>query len=453
MAVNNQIYIIDISLKNMKNKVVFFVLLLFFTFPLASAISTTMQESYSQKETMIIEIKGNLLSGISSDDIEFKRNNVLVPLNYGLEQIQGRYFLWAIAPDKNETYTLVIKDVDTTVNGKQESITYMQNFSILTNLSEYNVKPGVIIANENFEVEIESYVDDSISVNVNFPYEQSIVLKPGKNEFTFSIDSIRYNTFTALRIGEYTIPLYIKTGREDSSINKRGLYFEPSFIKRNVGLNQELIYTIFVKNAENVSFEDVFFEYDKDLFVILPDGKFNLKDFESKQFNLTLKNDFTENFESSVVIVYGSGERREIPIEISLDTNINTINENFSAVPVSEYFCSELAGVKCSVGESCSGENKEAIDGVCCLGTCTTSNSSSGSSNAWIGYLLALIIFGIIGYVVYKYKKTKKEVGGDIEEKLGVSRLSKMKETGEIGRGLKVDKEDIDSGKERKGLP
>ena len=41
--------------------------------PFASAISTTLKGDYTQKETIITEIKGNILSAINEKNIEFKR--------------------------------------------------------------------------------------------------------------------------------------------------------------------------------------------------------------------------------------------------------------------------------------------------------------------------------------------------------------------------------------------
>jgi len=105
----------------MKKAIFFIILLSFFVIPV-SAISTDMKESYSLGETMIIEIFGDILEPIFPENVEFRRGHVKVPFDYDIKKLGDRYFLWAVTPESENNYTLVLKDVTTTFNTKPMNI-------------------------------------------------------------------------------------------------------------------------------------------------------------------------------------------------------------------------------------------------------------------------------------------------------------------------------------------
>lgn len=415
----------------MKKIGIFIVLLLLFVIPFTSAISTTLRDSYDKKETIIAEIKGNILSPINFGDIEFKRRNVGVPLDYGVENIEDKHFVWAVAPDNNGTYTLNVNNIETTVNGVNQIINYTQNFTVSENLTEYSVTPGVINTKKNFIVEITSYLDSDNVVHVNFPHENDITVKPGKNSFTFSIDSVKETLFAGINIGKYDVPLYVPIENKNVFYRQSGIYFEPTNIKRSIVVGDRPIYIVTIRNPENRSYQNVVFNYDKKLFYISDDKPFSIVSGGRRDFNLTFKNAINKEFSNQIEIDYDN-RTVFLPLEIAIADKSSDVNMNQSTV--FQYFCSELAGTKCSIDQTCSGETKDGLDGACCLGTCqaVVVQSSGSSTSQIIGYILAVAIFLIIGYLIYKFKKTKKEVGDDIEEKLGPSRLSKMKAAGMV---------------------
>lgn len=415
----------------MKKIGIFAFIVLVFSISFASAISTTLKESYDQKENIIVEVKGNILSPIKFGDIEFKRKNVVVPLEYNVLNVKNKYFIWAIAPDKNETYTLLINNLEITVNGQKQIINYTQNFNVLENLTRYNIKPGFINSKGNFEVEITSYSDNDVVINTNFPYESSLNLKPGSNKFTFLADGIKSDLFTSIKIGEYSVPLYINLDDKNTVSNKKGLYFEPVSIKRSVKSGDRPIYLINIRNYDDVNHKKVKLIYDKDIFFIAQDREFDIDKGGRFEFNLSFKKNIDKDISNEIKINYANSSLA-LPLEIKIDdTEESIVSKNNSSE--FQYFCSELAGVKCVSNEICNGEVREGLDGTCCLGSCQNQNVEvESSSSEWIGYVLALLIFLILGYLVYRFKKAKEEGNDEIAEKLGPSRLSKMKAAGMV---------------------
>ena len=58
----------------------FFILLLILILPFSSAIVTDLRENYSPKETMIVKIAGAFSEPIKEENVEIKRNNVVMPV-------------------------------------------------------------------------------------------------------------------------------------------------------------------------------------------------------------------------------------------------------------------------------------------------------------------------------------------------------------------------------------
>src|SRR3989344_9143403 len=128
--------------------------------PSVFAITTDLKESYKPRETIIFKIEGNILENIEKEQIDFLRGHVSVPLEFGLEKIQGDYYVWAIAPENNGTYGFVINELITTDKGKIVEIDFEQNFSVQGEIIDYNVKPGVIFTGKDFSLNVYSFIDN-----------------------------------------------------------------------------------------------------------------------------------------------------------------------------------------------------------------------------------------------------------------------------------------------------
>ncbi|MEM4259504.1 MAG: hypothetical protein QXS38_01960 [Candidatus Pacearchaeota archaeon] len=199
-----------------------------------SAISTTIKDSYAQGETIIAEISGDILEPISSSNVEFRRGHILVPFDFELSKIGEKYYLWAITPESEMNYSIVIKDITTFVLGKIQRIDYQKNFSVSGNLSDYSVKPGFISTGKDFEIEVRLNEDSEKKINIEFLGEKEIILKPGLNILKFYIYNVNKTGFYNLTIGKYVLPTYIK-------VNETGErhFYEPSLNLTNLTIGIE----------------------------------------------------------------------------------------------------------------------------------------------------------------------------------------------------------------------
>ena len=174
-----------------------------------SALSVNLKNMYASEETMIAEVEGVLLQPIQTNQIEFKRNNVIIPLEFEIKTLGESTFLWAIAPRNENNYTLSLKEVVVRENGEQRTMSYEKNFSVISNHTLYNVRPGAISSKKDFQIEITSFADEEIKISSNFPNEEQLLLKPGKNTFTFPVNSVEGTKLIAIKLGNYILPAYL----------------------------------------------------------------------------------------------------------------------------------------------------------------------------------------------------------------------------------------------------
>ena len=197
-----------------------FMLISFILLNNAGAITTSLKDSYQSGETIILSLSGNILEPIFPEQVEFKRGYIKLPLEYDIKKLGENYYVWAIAPFvENETnYTLLIKDVATTVNGKTEKINYEKNFSVYGNLTDNSIKPGIIFAKSDFNIAVQLNEDIEKSIEIGL-FNESKILKPGLNTIKFYLKDFSGAKLNIIKIGKYDVPAYVIGKREASLPN------------------------------------------------------------------------------------------------------------------------------------------------------------------------------------------------------------------------------------------
>ncbi len=389
------------------------------------AISSDLRENYQPGETIIAEIAGNILEPLNSEDVEFKRGHVLVPLDYELKRVGDKWYLWAISPLNENNYTISIKDISTTVNGVRTEIDFEQNFSVSGELIDYSVRPGFILSSEDFSLDFTLNKDFDEVIDADFPESRSVVLKPGSNKIEFSISGVEGSEFILINAGRYSIPAYITKKDKEEIIDEGYLpkvRFKPRNIESIVLRSGEIpVYPIIIINdgLEEVLFE---LEFNRDLFFIEPSDEEVLISGEGAvEFNLSLKDLPSAGIDEKLIARSGDFSL-ELPVFIELTENQSEVStpyleENFTETSL--FYCNELSGKQCSSGQECSGEIKASLDGNCCIGLCVEPPDEGGINKFWLG----LAIFGVVVLIVLivwvKFRgarKNKKGLGDRVRE-------------------------------------
>ena len=63
----------------------------------------------------------------------------------------------------------------------------------------------------------------------------------------------------------------------------------------------------------------------------------------------------------------------------------------------------------CTNAQRCTGTTNLSQEGLCCVGTCVEQKTDTGNGSSTIGYLLAVLVVVALGYLYWKYKKTKAD--------------------------------------------
>lgn len=396
---------------------------LFFAFlilvvPFSSSITSDMQAEYSQDETVVVKISGNILEPISKEQVEFKKENVRVPFSYDIKKLgDGKYYLWFVTPsnvekqNNSQNYTLLIKGISTTLNGLTTKLNFSQNFSVSGKFSDYYIEPGFVFTKEDFKIDVTLNRDDDTNIDIDFPYQHTITLAPGKNTINFPIKDLSGTAFLLLKVGQYTFPAYIIKNQSEV-VKSRYIDVLPFRIDAVRSFNDDNLYYQFnVKNIWQKNIDNLYVQYNNSIFSLTPDNKRRLGINETASYNIQLKSTSNKNIHE---IIYIKSDENNIsyamPIEVIYMSNVSALNSSAGTgnnVSDGLYTCSELLGKVCSAQEECSGETQVSKDGICCKGTCKQANQSS--SKAWIGYLIAAIVLIGVIFIYFKYKGVKND--------------------------------------------
>lgn len=374
----------------------FFILILTLI-PFVSSISTTILPNYQPGETMIIEIQGNILEPIAHSDIIFKRSHVAIAVDYDVKKILDKYYIYAQVPITPNNYTLFINDISTTVNGAAEVIDYNSTFQVFGNLTDYSINPGFILTNTDFYITIKSNLDNSISLNSNFPSERSITINPGVNNILFSINSLS-NGFYSVVLGKYTLPVYLMSQTFNSS-KEFFINLFPNTIKETLKYNSSKSYNLSITNNGKTDINDIYFIYNKEIFSLDKETISQISPNNSVNLEINLKELKNPIFER-ISIAKDSYMLGNVTLEILFTENDSEVTNSSDT----RYYCSELGGEFCSAEEICSGQSIQSLDGSCCVGTCILEEKSSVN---WIIYSLIGVVLLIIVISYFRYKKTK----------------------------------------------
>ena len=378
------------------------------------AVSTDLKPFYSPGETAIVKLSGSILEPIMPEQIEFKRNNVRVPLAYDIKRLGDYYYLWFILPsnESQKNYTLNIYGITTTVLGSMKKMDFVQNFSLIGNISDYTVEPGFIFTREDFKIDVTLNRDEPTNVDIRFLENYGFTLKPGKNTLSFSTKDIKNTEFRLINIGKYTLPAYII--RNQSLIVKKNnsLDIEPEKID-SIRLHSEkdIVYSFRILNSGQNTIEDIYLDHNEDIFSITPSKKIDVAPGNMSYYNITLKST-KKNVNESIFIKSGKNNiSLELPIKIIFVEKISKINlsivSNYTKNGTT-FSCYEIGGAVCSADEQCLGEVVSSVDGACCTDLCTESGGKE-SNNAWIGYLIAILVIAGLVYLYIRYKKVKAD--------------------------------------------
>jgi len=401
-----------------------FILAFLLIIPFSTAIETNLKQEYKPGETLIAEISGNFLEPIKASDILFYSGRLYTPLIYDISKIENKYYLYAILPNKQRNYTLIIKNAGYFEAGEEKRGDLKFNFQAKGNISLFSVNPGFIITNKDFAIKVRSNLE-TLSLTADFLNStKQININAGQTKtIDFSISGVNKFSLETLTISsgntKYEIPVAIFPNEisEEKIELSQNLRFSKSSFNFTVTEDQEYGFEIPLINTgqENIENINLTLEGLENIAVIQPKKIPLLFLGSMEKINLTIISNKEGLVTGNIKAISGNYTAETfITIRTVADKdeleNLTTGDE-FST----EFSCSDLNGEICKENQECDGIEKLTLDGWCCIGNCKEKNESD--TGKYIAILTIILILGAIGFFVYKKMKARKESGKQILKK------------------------------------
>jgi hypothetical protein len=401
--------------------VLFILILILLILPSIYAVEFSMGENFMQGETIITKVSGNFITPITRDNIFFYRGHVSSPMQYDVSKIGDDYYIYALTAGKNSgDYFLSIQNVQYMKGTQISDEKIIKNFSITNETADFLVKPGFIVSENNFYLEIQNLKDNSIDVNIKTETgKRDIFILPEKNkEFLVSLNpgelkKINFElgaggqTFQTIELSSsngtfYEIPVYIFSVLEGQEKTFR---FESSELIFSILTNTRTKKTIILQNTGDNDLENISLS--------LPDS---LKPYANLSVNKieTLGSNSDFSIELSLFSLLEKDVEGTLKAETENDTaklfiSLNFIS-NYTNKTSSTKTCAELNGTLFNTEtEKCDGEYENVKDGWCCFGTISPIEKNS-SQKIIAAIIVILITIVLIWFYFAKYRRTKKKV-------------------------------------------
>jgi hypothetical protein len=347
-------------------------------------------KDHNPGETLIIKIP-KTVQNLKSSQFHFYSGRVYVPMVSDLGRINNDYYFYAILPNKERNYTLVIENAEY-LNKRQD---FKFNFSVKGEPTFY-INPGFIITNKDFDVIIKSYTVEKVISEFNSIKEIDLI--PGlKKTLKYKIRDTN-TSFNFLKISsnntKYEIP--VRSFKEETELAK--IRFSISNHTVYVPENQDFQHSLSLINLgqekENITL--TFPELEE---INITNKEFLLNPGESKEIPVIINSDKKLNFKlkASSGKVFSNTTINIYPKKVDeIENTTNKITE--------EKTCQELNGGICKKEEECQGISKLTQDGLCCLGECKEESKTGRTIILVVILLILLILF----FFIFKKLKTKK---------------------------------------------
>ncbi|OGJ16124.1 hypothetical protein A3K74_02740 [Candidatus Pacearchaeota archaeon RBG_13_33_26] len=424
-------------------------ILMLLILPSVYAVEFSMGESFAQGETIITKVSGNFLTPVTEENIFFYRGHVRAPMEYGIGKIGGDYYIYALTVGKIPAdYSISIENVRYMKGAEVTDEKITKNFSITNKTADFSVKPGFIISQNNFFLEIQNLQDKQITVDVKTETgkrdifispaktkEFSVSLKSGEIKkinfelgageptfqtvklYSYTTEEITTNTSCFLIFGScteqsnittsfgYEVPVYIFSVIEEKP--EETFKFEPSELILSVRTNTKTPKTIFLYNAGDKELRNISLSLSDSLkpFVNISSGKIEtLGNNSNFSVELSLFSSLEKNMEGILKAETGN-DTAELFISLEFIANYTPSTETGGTAN-----CAELNGTLFNTEtEKCDSRYENVKDGWCCFGAVSpVEKSSTGKIIAVI--IIVIIVGGLLWFYFAKYKKAKKPV-------------------------------------------
>jgi len=412
----------------------FFLSIFLITLVTASPNLNFQHEEIQPGETILgtITTSGEFLAQIQSSDIKFYEGRKKVYFEFDITFHNNTHYLYIYA-NREGNFSIEINNILYKKSGTTQSATIIKEFNINQNIlvnPETNetytkilsIKPGFI--STILIPKIKLINTGTSTLNLTYNQNETSIL-PGATkqieftpEGTFSYFEVSsYKNFAVPIIRYYTTPIDNQTNQTDTNQTNQTRISEPG-LKQNSNLSKMEIFTNNKTNKSielsNIAEENITnIQAKTDIEFLKIDQILDMSAKTNQTTILSFNPEFEGVFEGTINLTYKQNESEytlSIPITIFV-LKQGSLIEEFQII---EQTCAEKSGIVCNKDtEFCNStilftRKNETLSEACCLTSCIakSNNSSGGTSYGWV---IALIIFAVLGAGgYYLYNKQKK---------------------------------------------
>ena len=411
----------------MKRGIILILILL--TINVASALTLNMNSEFSQGETLFAVLNGDISNTLTSNNIQFYRGHVKVPVDISFLKDEDSYYITGQLIGKQPgNYSIELTGLTYYELQQLKNTTITQNFTITEDIADFLVRPATLSVEDNFEITVENLKSSSITIQIESPFEsiESVDVSSGKSKtIEFDIESINETGVYFINLSSenthYDIPVYFVKVNESKNIR---LEREPEEFQvgmsSNVSYNYSRIIRLF--NKGDVMFENISLNLSEDLQDYAEISTYFIDELD-KDDNVSFgvffyPGDIPEVIYGEINIQIDSPDLNyTIPVMLNIsesyipldsDSEVDLTNGSSDIVLIKS--CAQLGGIVCTSTQTCGGTIKTSREGNCCIGTCKEDTSSSSTSKI-IGWILIIAIVGFgIWFYFKKYKGTAPSI-------------------------------------------
>lgn len=402
-----------------------------------SAIKVVSPENISKEGVFTAQISGDFSQPVLKNNIAFFRERLdktgflEIPVDFTLFKMNNVFYIYAPLTAKDPgIYQIVIEEVEYREAGKTIDDDIVMNFTITEELSDFSFSPGYIDADDDFSIQVENFQGEDITLTlqmetitgeeggiVYFEEDENtkeFTLTPGKHTINFNADLIGATTkilYLSTENNGYSIPvsLTVEEVVMDYSVYTMSLF--PEELSIDMATNSEKTKSLYIYNTGSKPLTNVelILSEELSLYSRLSEDNFGqIYPDSNANFNLSVAVGGAKTLEGTIEITAEPGLSRVIPVRVIVDEDYDPSQEEPEPLLPSQQTCGEMNLQICLESETCSGDLLPGKDAICCVGRCSTiETSSTGMIFGWI--ILIVIIAAAAWFFFKKYKKVQKK--------------------------------------------
>lgn len=383
-------------------------ILVFSMIEFAFAIELTIsKDNYYPEETLQAEITGSFTT-LSQENIAIYEKGIprAAPVISDLTRKDEVYYFYAILPNKEGNFTIVIENAEYISSGELKKDKIIKSFAIIKSNQTYlSFAPGFVLAFGDFSIKVKSqYKNQRISATLEATNQsKSLNLIEGDEKtLDFSISGI--NDKSNIKIGNYNIPVFILKKSEPAW--NEALIFSPKEITGTLASGENYFFQISIENFRDRNISNIRFSNDLNA-MIKPDVIELLKKGERKTINvsITISEKLKNNLSGDIIASYGNKSEK---LGVFFKITSNKTNVDLNGTTITQGLSCNKRGKICVYPERCTKETTESLEGPCCLGDCSVAKPPA--DYGWVFGILVLVVLGILAFFLIKRARKRQKI-------------------------------------------